>query len=180
MKFRMGREQRFLSGFTPISGANLWMWKASVGSSILSCCFVLFCFFFPSPAHSSRTSPSLTLQTKALSSSPPVTAMLFVAGSKLTQKTEPGHKIKQENNYFNINININNCNKSLRILEDIVVKVCMLIPLCLEKVRSLSSCSSSASISFSVSHPSSSPAFPGSSKSTSPKSSAKSSNQQTQ
>lgn len=51
-------------------------------------CFVQF--FLPSPVHSNRTSPSLTLQTKALSSSPPVTAMLFVAGSKLTQKTEPG------------------------------------------------------------------------------------------
>lgn len=132
---------------------------------------LLFFFFFPSPVHSSRTSPSLTLQTKALSSSPPVTAMLFVAGSKLTQKTEPGRKIKQENNNFNL--------KRLFILEDIVNQDCLLLPLCLEKVRSLSSCSSSASISSSVSHPSSSPAFPGSSKSTSPKSSAKSSDQET-
>lgn len=130
-------------------------------------------FFFPSPLHSSRTSPSLTLQTKALSSSPPVTAMLFVAGSKLTQKTEPGHKIKQEKNNLDF--------KFVEIwISDIVIQDSQLLPLCLEKVRSLSSCSSSGSISSSVSHPSSSPAFPGSSKSTSPKSSAKSSDQETQ
>lgn len=51
-----------------------------------------------------------------------------------------------------------------------------ILPVCLEKVTSLSSCSASASISSSVSQPSlSSSAFPGSSKSTSSKSSAKSS-----
>lgn len=65
--------------------------------------------------------------------------------------------------------------KTFTVLVGSVIQDGLLIPLCLEKVRSLSSCSSSASISSSVSHPSSSPAFPGSSKSTSPKSSAKSS-----
>lgn len=50
------------------------------------------------------------------------------------------------------------------------------LPVCLEKVTSLSSSSASASISSSVSQPSLSPsALPGSSKSTSSKSSAKSS-----
>lgn len=81
--FRVGTESRFLSGFAPMGGASLWIWNPSMG-----CCW----FYYSSPVHSSRTSPSFTLQTKALSSSPPVTAMLFVAGSKFTQKTEPGQK----------------------------------------------------------------------------------------
>lgn len=73
-----------------------------------------------------------------------------------------------------------NGNSDLRRLwEEILIQDRLLLPLCLEKVRSLSSCSTSASISSSVSHPSSSPAFPGSSKSTSPKSSAKSSDKGT-
>lgn len=41
-----------------------------------------------SPAHSKRSSPSLSLHTKALSSSPPVTAKVLVLGSRLTQNTD--------------------------------------------------------------------------------------------
>lgn len=80
-------------------------------------------------------------------------------------------KQKQEKHNFNI--------KKDFFSEDIVMQGCLPVPLCLEKVRSLSSGSSSASISSSVSHPSSSPAFAGSSKSTSPKSSATSSDEET-
>lgn len=73
-------------------------------------------------------------------------------------------------------------------LKGLKVRICLItrawtrgrmLPVCLEKVSSLSSCSASASISSSVSQPSSS-AFPGSSKSTSPKSSAKSSDSETE
>ena len=42
----------------------------------------------PSPAHSKSSSPSLSLHTKALSSSPPVTAKVLVLGSRLTQNTD--------------------------------------------------------------------------------------------
>lgn len=41
-----------------------------------------------SPEHSKRSSPSLRRHTKALSSSPPVTASVLVLGSRLTQKTD--------------------------------------------------------------------------------------------
>ena len=41
-----------------------------------------------SPAHSKSSSPSLSLHTKALSSSPPVTAKVLVLGSRLTQNTD--------------------------------------------------------------------------------------------
>lgn len=42
----------------------------------------------PSPAHSKSSSPSLSRHTKALSSSPPVTASVLVLGSRLTQNTD--------------------------------------------------------------------------------------------
>lgn len=48
-----------------------------------------------SPEHSNRSSPSLTRHTKALSSSPPVTASVLVLGSRLTQKTEASEKSKE-------------------------------------------------------------------------------------
>lgn len=46
----------------------------------------------PSPEHSNRSSPSLRRHTKALSSSPPVTASVLVFGSRLTQNTEAAER----------------------------------------------------------------------------------------
>lgn len=56
-----------------------------------------------SPEHSNRSSPSLTRHTKALSSSPPVTASVLVLGSRLTQKTEASQKSKERLNGYGAN-----------------------------------------------------------------------------
>ncbi len=64
----------------------------------------LLTLVFYTPVHSNSTSPSDTLHTNALSSSPPVTARLLVTGSKLTQKTEPAnqkqHSVRADDEVF--------------------------------------------------------------------------------